>query len=214
VLSRFLSGGRVLLAVAFGATIAAYVIGGSLGLLAGYRRGVVDAVSLGVVDVFIAIPPIILSLVLVAAIGGGVAGIALAVMVVQIPPVMRLVRSFTAAVAGLEYVEAARSRGETLWSILFREILPNIRVPLLADVGIRTSWSIILFASLSFLGLGQAPPAADWGLMISENREAILITPLVVVVPALALACLSVSINLTADSLARSIGRSSGGRNA
>lgn len=206
-LSRFLSGGLILLLATFAATLLAYMVGGALGLVAGYRRGLGDLVLIGAGDVLLSIPPIILALVLVAGLGGGVGILTLAVALVQAPPVFRLVRSFTIAISGNEYVEAAVARGESAWSILTRDILPNIRVPVLADFGVRASWSLIMFASLSFLGLGQAPPAADWGLMISENRPALMSQPLPVLVPAAAVALLAIGINLAADAGARAIGK-------
>jgi peptide/nickel transport system permease protein len=212
LLSRFLSGGWLLILAAVVSTSAAYLTGGMLGLWAGYRRGrIVDLATIGIVDVFISIPPIIFALVLVAGVGGGVIIIAIAISAVQIPPVTRLVRAFTLTVCTSEYVEAAVARGERTSAILVREILPNLRSLILADFGIRVSWSVILFASLSFLGFGQAPPAADWGLMISENRIGLVTQPLVVLAPVFAIAALTIGINLTADAFARAIGRTSGG---
>jgi ABC-type dipeptide/oligopeptide/nickel transport system permease subunit len=207
VLSRFLSGAGEIVVVAFGATIAAYLFAITLGLIAGYRRGVADTATIGVLDVLLSIPPIILALMIVAALGGGTFILAGAVMVVQIPPATRLVRSFTMNVVTSEYVAAAVARGERRSSILSREILPNIRVPALADFGIRLSWSVMLFASLCFLGFGPSPPAANWGVMVSENRAGLLVQPLPVLVPALGIAALVLGINLTADSFARAIGR-------
>jgi peptide/nickel transport system permease protein len=213
-LSRFLLGGWILLVVALTATVAAYLIGGTLGMLVGYRRGIGDLALVAGADVLIAIPAIVFALALVAGLGDGVAVIALAVAIVQTPPAFRLVRSFTIVVATSEYVEASVAQGESSLSILWRDILPNIRVPVLADFGIRMSWSIMLFASLSFLGLGQAPPAADWGLMISENRGGLLTQPLPVIVPAAGIALLTISVSLVADAFARAAGRSSGGSHA
>jgi peptide/nickel transport system permease protein len=211
VLSRFLSGAGVIILVAFGATIAAYLVAIALGLTAGYRRGAADAVTIGALDIFLSIPPIILALIVVAALGPGTLILALAVMLVQIPPATRLVRSFTMGVSTSEYVDAAVARGERTSSIMSREILPNIRVPVLADFGIRLSWSVILFASLCFLGFGPSPPAANWGVMVSENRAGLLVQPLPVLVPAVGIAVLVLGINLTADSFARAIGRGRGG---
>ncbi|MBS1868437.1 MAG: ABC transporter permease [Actinobacteria bacterium] len=213
-LSRFLSGGRLLLLVGLATTTVAYLIGGALGLMMGYARGVFDAAASTVVDIFLSVPPIILALLLVAGLGSGVEIVALAVTAVQIPPIARLVRSFTLAVAATEYVEAAVARGERQGSILWHEVLPNIRIPILADIGIRMSWSIMLFASLSFLGFGQSPPAADWGLMISENRGGLLIQPLPVLVPAVAIAVLAIGTNLVSDAFGRSIGRTQEGSHA
>ena len=212
VLSRFLNGGRVLLLVAFLSTGVAYICGGLVGLLAGYRRGPTGAGIVWVADVFLSIPAIVLALAIIAAMGSGVGIVGFAVTVVLIPPIVRVVRIVTIEASANEYVEAAIARGEKTFNIMVREILPNIRIPISADFGIKLSWSIILYASLSFLGFGRTPPAADWGLMIAENRDGLLISAWPVLVPALAIALLAISVNLVADSIARSIGRSVGGR--
>lgn len=209
VLSRVLSGGWDLLAVALSSTTLAYAIGGSLGLWAAYRRGrPLDLTTIAVADLFISIPPIVFALVLVAGLGSGAVVVALAIAAVQIPPVIRLVRSFALTVTTSEYVEAAVARGERTPAILRREILPNLRPLIMADFGIRVSYSIILFASLSFLGFGQAPPAADWGLMINENRAGIVTQPWSVLAPVIAIAALTIGMNLAGDAFARAVGRS------
>lgn len=207
VLSRFLSGGTVLVMVALLSPLAAYVVGGGAGLVAGYRRGVIDMATIGVTDVFLAIPPIVFALVLVAGLGSGPVIIAAAVALVQVPPVARLVRAATMSISSSEYVEAAVARGERTVAVVLREVLPNLRAPILADFGVRVSWTVILFASLGFLGFGRAPPAADWGVMISENRDGLTLQPWPVLVPAAAIAALAIAVNLIADALARSIGR-------
>ena len=207
VLSRFLVGGRVLLGVAFLATLLAYVVGIVVGMAAAYRRGGVDLVTVGIVDLFISFPPIVFVLLLVAGAGRGLVIVTLAIAAVHAPRVVRIVRAVTFDVATREFVEAAVARGESFASILRRDILPNILTPVLADFGIRLSGSVILFASLSYLGLGQSPPASDWGLMISENQARLLVQKWVIVAPAVAIALLTVSVNLAADSIARSVGR-------
>jgi peptide/nickel transport system permease protein len=212
VLSRFLWGGRTLLVVAVVATVLAYLVGIFLGMAAGYRKGPVDLATVAVVDLIISFPPIVLVLLLVAGAGSGLAIVTLAIAAVHVPRVVRIVRAVTLDVSTQEFVEAAISRGERFLSILWRDILPNIWTPVLADFGIRLSGSVILFASLSYLGFGPAPPAADWGLMISENRAAVLVEPIVIVAPAVAIALLTISVNLAADAIARSVGRSLVGR--
>jgi peptide/nickel transport system permease protein len=128
------------------------------------------------------------------------------------PGVVRLVRTATLEVSVRGYVEAAVARGESTRAILFGEILPNIVRPVVADLGIRYGYSIILIASLNYLNLGIRPPTADWGLMTSENREVITTNPLAVLVPALLLGLLTVSVNLIGDAYARTLGRSEGRR--
>jgi peptide/nickel transport system permease protein len=206
--ARFLHGGLALVLVAFVATVLAYLVGLSVGMAAGYRRGLVDHGTVAVVDVILAFPPIVLLLVLVAAVGPSLTLIVVGIATIHAPRITRIVRSLTIETATAEYVEAAVARGEPLWAILRKDVLPNIWTPVLADFGLRLTGSVILFASLSYLGLGQAPPAADWGLMISENRGGLLLQPWVVVVPAATIALLTIGVNLVADGVARSIGRS------
>lgn len=209
VLSRVLAGGWLLLISALVATLIAYTIGGALGMLAGYRRAkAIDLTSSSVADVFIAVPPIILALGLLTTLGTGVAVTTGAIALVQTPRIMRLVRTFTISIRSNEYVEAAVARGESTASILLHEIAPNLRALALADFGIRLCWSIIMYASLSFLGLGQAPPAADWGLMISENRAGLTLQPWSVIAPVLCISILTIGVNVTAEAISGSIGRS------
>lgn len=145
-----------------------------------HRRQAASCSPFAIVDLVISIPPIVVVLLLVAGAGSGLAITTLAIAGVNAPRVVRIVR---------------------------RDILPNILTPILADFGIRLSGAVILFASLSYLGLGQAPPASDWGLMISENQAGLLVQPWVIVAPALAIALLTVSVNLVSDSIGRSVGR-------
>lgn len=206
--SRFLNGGVTVLIVAVLGTVLAYLIAVPIGIVSGVRRGSFDTAIIVISDVVYALPPAILLLVLLAATGPSIPTVLLGIIVVHIPRILRIVRLITIDVATREYVEAAFARGESWLAIGFNDILPNVIVPVLADFGVRLCVSIILYASLSYLGLGLAPPAADWGLMISENRIGISISPWIAVAPALAVAAFSVSINVLADSFARSVGRS------
>ena len=207
-LTRFLHGGRTLVTVAFLATVLAYLVGVAVGMAAGFRRGIFDLAAVGVVDLLLAFPPIVFVLVLLGAVGPSLTLIVVGIAGVHAPRIVRIVRSVALEVSTQEFVEAAVARGESLISILRRDILPNTWTPVLADFGLRFSGSVILFSSLSYLGLGQPPPAADWGLMISENRAALVIQPWVVVVPAATIALLTIGVNLLTDSVARSAGRS------
>jgi peptide/nickel transport system permease protein len=211
-LSRFLHGGLTVIVVAFAATALAYLVGIALGMLAGLRGGVLDIGTVAVMDVAVAFPPVILVLMLVAGVGAGVLIAVVAIALVHIPRIVRIVRAVTREVATREYVEAAIASGENTIYVLTREILPNIWTPVMADFGLRVTGSIILYSSLSFLGLGQAPPAADWGLLISENRIGLLRQPWVLIVPAAAIAALSIGVNLVSDGVARSAGRSTEAR--
>jgi peptide/nickel transport system permease protein len=206
VLSRVLVGGRTVIAFGFLATLLAYLTGGMVGLIAGYRRGWVDAVLMRCMDVLLAFPPIIFLLLLASGFGNSAVALIAGICVVHMPGVARIVRAATLEVSVRGYVEAAVARGDRLLTILRREILPNIAGPLVADAGPRFTVSILLVAAVNFLGLGIAPPTADWALMISENRAGITINPLAVLIPALMIGLLTVSLNMLADAYAASLG--------
>jgi peptide/nickel transport system permease protein len=209
VLSRFLHGGRLVLLVGCSATILAYAVAVPTGIVAGLRRGrAIDSVVVAVSDVVYALPPLIFLLVLLAATGPGLPIVVLGIAITHIPRVLRIARLATIDLATREFVEASFARGEGLVAVGVRDIAPNILTPMLADFGVRLAVSIIMYSSLSYLGLGPAPPAADWGLMISENRVGMTFAPWVVAAPALAIAAFAVSVNILADSFARTIGRS------
>jgi peptide/nickel transport system permease protein len=208
VLSRVLVGGRTVLAYGAVATLLAYLSGGVIGLLAGYRRGWVDPVLMRAMDVLLAFPPIIFLLLLATGFGNSPVALILGIATVHMPGVARIVRTATLEVSVRGYVEAAVARGDRLTRILRREIVPNIAGPALADAGPRFTVSILLVAAVNFLGLGIAPPTADWALMISENREGITINALSVLVPALMIGLLTISLNTLADAFAASLGTS------
>jgi ABC-type dipeptide/oligopeptide/nickel transport system permease subunit len=208
VLSRVLDGGRSVLLLAVAITLVTYAVGITIGLVAGYARSALDPLLMRVVDFVLSFPAMLLLLLLVTGLGSGVAVLILGTALVLTPGVARLVRTATLEVSERGYVEAAMARGERTPAILVHEILPNIVSPIMADLGLRFAGAIIFTASLNYLGLGLQPPAADWGLMISENQPIISSDPLAVLVPAALLAILTVSVNLLADSYARTRGRS------
>jgi peptide/nickel transport system permease protein len=208
VLSRFLYGGKTLVVISVLATLLAYAVGAWIGLAAGYRRGLLDLAAVGTTDLLLSFPPIVFVLVLLAALGPHLWVVTLGIAVIHVPRVVRIVRAVAIEVSTREFVEAALSQGESVLSILRRDLLPNTWTPMLADFGIRLSGSVWLFASLSFLGLGPAPPASDWGLMISENRIGLMVQPWVVFVPAITIALLTIGVSLLADAVNRNLGRS------
>jgi ABC-type dipeptide/oligopeptide/nickel transport system permease subunit len=161
------------------------------------------------VDVVIAFPALLFLLVLITGAGTSKTALVIGVAVVQAPLVARVVRTATQGQSVRGFVEAAVARGERTGAILRREILPNIVFPIVADAGLRLTYSIILVASVNFFGLGLQPPAADWALIISENREGLTLNPWVILVPAALIALLTIAVNLVGDSFARSLGRSS-----
>jgi peptide/nickel transport system permease protein len=207
VLSRLLWGGRSLLLLSLAATFIAYCAGLTVGLTAGYVRSL-DGFLMRTVDVILAFPALLFLLVLATGAAHSKIALILGVATVHLPAIARIVRTATLEVSVKGYVEAAVVRGERTAALLWHEILPNVLSPVLADVGLRFTGSILLIASVNFLGLGLRPPAADWALMISENRVGIALQPWVIIAPAVLLAALTISVNLVADAIARSMGRS------
>jgi ABC-type dipeptide/oligopeptide/nickel transport system permease subunit len=208
VFSRVLSGGRAVILYGAAATILAYLVGGTIGLLAGFTRSRVDSLLMRAMDVLLAFPPILFLLVVATGAGSNIVALVIAISIIHIPSIARILRSATLEVSVRGYVEAAAARGDRTHVILRREILPNLWGPIVADGGPRFTVSILLVAAVNFLGLGVAPPTADWALMISENRSGITINPWAVVAPALMIAALTVSINLIADAIASRLGKS------
>jgi ABC-type dipeptide/oligopeptide/nickel transport system permease subunit len=211
VMSRVLWGGRSVIALAGIATVLAYLIGGTIGLVAGYSRTIADGLLMRGVDLLLAFPPLLFLLLLAAGLGPGQTTIIVGVAIINVPGIARVVRTATLETAVRGYVEAAVVRGERLHFILVREILPNISGTVVADGGVRLTGSILAVAGLNFLGLGLQPPAADWATMIAENRTSITLQPWSLAAPAIMIALLTLSVNLAADALSRSLGRSPGG---
>ena len=213
-LARTLWGGRSVLAFAGLATLIAYALGAAIGLLCGYRQGLLDAVVMRGVDVVVAVPALLFILVLVTGAGTSNGTLVAAVAIVQAPLIARVVRSATLEQSVRAFVEAAVARGESVSAILLREVVPNIVPSVMADAGLRLTYSIILVASVNFFGLGLQPPAADWALMISENRDGFDLNPWVIIAPAMMIALLTIAVNLIGDALARSLGHSDVGSSA
>ncbi|HEY1366827.1 MAG TPA: ABC transporter permease [Gaiellaceae bacterium] len=205
-LSRFLWGGRTAIFIALLGTVFGAVVGILLGIASAYRRGWFDELFGRFTDLMLAFPALIFALLLLAAFGSSVPVVVVALAITTAPGVMRIARAAALEVVDLPYVEAARARGERIHYVLGREILPNIRRPVLVDFGLRLTASILLVAALSFLGLGLKPPAADWGLMIGENRVALTVQPWPVVVPIVAIAFITIGINLLLDGYRRRMG--------
>ncbi len=203
VLSRMLSGGRSVLYIGVSATLAAYLIGATLGIFAGYRGGWKDGLTMRGLDVILAFPPLLVLLLLASGAGRHVWVLILGVVIVQVPAIARIARTSALTVSKLAFIEAAQARGDSTLTIWRKDVTPNILPTLLADFGVRFSISIVLVASMNFLGLGLTPPASDWGLMMSENQAAITLNPQAVIGPAVMLALLTVSINLVADAYIR-----------
>lgn len=208
VLSRVLHGGSSVVILAVLATFLGYVVGGVIGLVAGYSRGLTDAVLMRIMDVLLSVPPLLLLLVLATGAGPNETVLVLGIATIHVPGVARILRTATMRTAVRGYVEAAIARGEHAVSILRREILPNIGGVIAADAGPRFTVSVLLVAAVNFLGLGLRPPAANWALMISENSSGLSLNPFSVVIPAALIAVMTISINVLGDSIAHARDRS------
>jgi peptide/nickel transport system permease protein len=201
LLSRLIGGARLTLAMAFFATVLAHLLGGTLGLLAAIRGGLFDAVLSRAIDVVLSLPKIIVGLVVVAAVGTSVGVLVAIAGIVYAAGVFRIARALGADIAVLDFVRAARARGEgPLW-LLFGEILPNIVMPLATDFAIRMSFAILFMSSLSFIGLGVQPPRADWGGLVRENLSGLSAGSWAPIVPALAIASVAIALNLLVDAI-------------
>jgi peptide/nickel transport system permease protein len=206
VFTRVLMGGREALLVTGIATPFAMLWGGMMGILLGLAGGRLDEVMMRVVDAFLSLPWILKLLVLVMTFGNG--------MMVIIPtlgffygiPVIRVARAATQGVVARDFVLAAKARGHSRFSIIRRELLPNVLDTLMVEGAMRWSWMLLAFSSLSFLGFGTSPPTPDWGLMISESRVYMPLSPWGVLGPMVALSSLIIGINLSADALAKAMG--------
>ncbi|WP_433471371.1 ABC transporter permease [Saccharomonospora azurea] len=207
VLSRFLAGGGTLLLYAVLATALGVVLGTALGMIAGYRGGVLDTVIMRGNDVLLSFPQLVFALLAIAMLGPQGWLLVIVIGITHAPRVARVARQATASVVGSDFVRAAEMYAMPRWKVLLREILPNITGPLMVELGLRLTYSIGYVASLSFLGLGIQPPTADWGLMINENRIALVVQPWSVLLPVLAIAVLTVGTNLITDSLASAAAR-------
>jgi peptide/nickel transport system permease protein len=203
VLSRFLWGGRSILGLSLLATALGLALGVSVGLVAAYARSVLDDVLMRAMDVILAFPSIVLALVVVATIGPKLWLIVLVVGLTTMPRVARVTRGASLEIVERDFVQAAEVLGESRVKILFGEILPSITSPLMVEASLRLTYSIGLIAGMSFLGFGIQPPAADWGLMINENRQALTIQPWGAVMPVIAIALLTIGTSLVGDGVSR-----------
>jgi peptide/nickel transport system permease protein len=201
MLTRIIAGAPYTLGVAFAATVLACGFGAMLGLLASVSGGWLDAVLSRTLDTVVSIPSKLLALVIIAGFGSSTALLVATAAIVYTPGCYRIIRSLGVNINAMDYVVVARARGEKRSYIMRREILPNIWGPLLADMGLRFVYALRLLASLSFLGLGVQPPMADWGSLVRENLGALPTGGVSVVAPALAIAVLTIAVNLVIDNL-------------
>jgi peptide/nickel transport system permease protein len=199
MLSRLIYGARNTVGIAFVTTLLSFAVGGVLGLIAAVSGGWIDQVLGRMIDVLMAIPQLIFALVLLSILGSSIVNLILIIALLDSTRVFRLSRSVSQGVVVMDYVEAARLRGEKLPWIMGREILPNIMPPLVAEFGLRFCFVFLTVAALSFLGLGIQPPTADWGSMVRDNAALITYGDITPLLPAGAIALLTVAVNFVVD---------------
>ena len=221
IMSRLMQGTQVILlktrlpqemgsipgGVAIWGVLGSLVLGSVLGSNAGYRRGWYDTVIMQFLDALIAFPRVVLYLVVIAALGQGDLVVILAITVTGAPGVGRLARSLALDIQTRDYIRAAETRAESTWYIMFHEILPNSRGPLMVDAMLRVGYAIFMIGTLGFLGIGLPPPDPDWGNMVNEARQNIFVAQLPAVWPALSIASLVIGLNLFADGLREEMAR-------
>ncbi len=206
ILTRTMLGGQQALMVTSISTVFAIAWGGMLGVLLGLIGGWLENLVMRLVDAFLAIPWILFLLLIVSVVGLGNAVLIPTLAFFYGIPVVRMSRAATHDVVALDFITAARARGEARTTIVKKELLPNVLDVLLVEAAMRWSWMLLAFSSLSFLGFGVAPPTADWGLMISGARSFMSFAPWAVLAPVIALSSLIIGINLSADALAKALG--------
>jgi peptide/nickel transport system permease protein len=211
VFSRVVHGSHIVILLSLSGTALGLIVGAVLGLLSGYLGGWFDNLLQRFLEALISIPFLVLALIAIASAGPELSGnpilVVLVVALVYAPRIARMARAAAMDIATRDYVTVARLRGESAWSVMRRELLPNATGVLLVEFALRAGYAPVLVGSLGFLGFGLRPPTPEWGLMISENRALIIITPITVLGPGLALASLVVGLNLFTEGLARILGR-------
>jgi peptide/nickel transport system permease protein len=211
VFSRVVHGAHIVILLSLSGTSLGLVLGSIVGLLSGYVGGWIDNVIQRLLETLISIPFLVLALLAMASAGPELAGnpvlVVLVVALVYFPRIARMARSAAIDIATRDFVTIAKLRGESAWSVMRRELLPNATSVLLVEFALRAGYAPVLIGSLGFLGFGVKPPTPEWGLMISENRALLIISPITVLGPGIALASLVVGLNLFTEGLARVLGR-------
>jgi peptide/nickel transport system permease protein len=200
MLSRVIYGARYSLGASLLATAIACTLGTVLGILAAVRGGWCDAIISRTADTFISIPHLMFALVIVAALGSSLPVLVGVIAFSYVPGSFRIARALAVDVNAMEFIQVARARGEGTAYIVLQEIWPNMVLPVFTDFGLRFVFAVLLLSSLGFLGLGIQPPNADWGALVRENMDGIYDAAPAVIMPALAIATLTVAVNLVIDS--------------
>ena len=206
VFTRTILGGRTALTVTFFGSLIALLWGGSLGIFCGLVGGKIDDVVMRVIDAFLSIPWILAMLLIVSLLGTTTLVLIPALGFFYGKGIVRVARAATHDVIAKDFIVSARARGHSNFSIIWNEILPNVRDAIMVEGAMRWSWMLLAFSSLSFLGFGVSPPTPDWGLMISEGRGLMSFAYWSVIAPIVALSSLIIGINLSADALAKALG--------
>ena len=199
MLSRLIFGARNTIGIALAAVVIAFAIGGVIGMLSAILGGWYDTVISRIVDILMAIPGLVFALLILTILGTSITTLILVIAVLDSTRVYRITRAAAMNIAVMDFVEVARLRGEGLWWVIRKEILPNIMAPLLAEFGLRFCFVFLFIAALSFLGLGIQPPTADWGSMVRDNATLINYDDITPLLPAAAIAVLTVAVNFVVD---------------
>ena len=210
MLSRLIFGARNTIGIALAAVVIAFAIGGVTGMLSAILGGWYDTIISRIVDILMAIPGLVFALLILTILGTSMTTLVLVIAVLDSTRVYRITRAAAMNIAVMDFGEVARLRGEGLWWVIRKEILPNIMAPLLAEFGLRFCFVFLFIAALSFLGLGIQPPTADWGSMVRDNATLINYDDITPLLPAAAIAILTVAVNFVVDWL---LHKSSGLRN-
>ena len=210
--SRMIHGARITLTIAGAATALSFIVGSILGFVAAVSGGRIDMFLSRGVDLLMAIPTLILALVVLSVLPSTVTVLVLVLGILDSTRVFRLSRAVAVDINVMDYVEAARLRGEKTAWIVFSEILPNALTPLVSELGLRFIFAVLFLSGLSFLGLGVQPPDADWGAMVRENKEGIVFGIPAALIPAAAIGVLTISVNLVADWILNRTSDLKGGR--
>lgn len=201
VFSRLLVGARSTVPMALAATLLGTAVGAVVGTTSAHLGGRLDEAIMRTIDAVMAVPGLLLALLLVGTLGNGSGNAVIAIAVAFAPGMARVTRSVALAVRNQDYVKAAVARGEGGSWIVFREMLPNVMAPVVIEATIRVAFAVMLFATLSFLGLGAQPPSPEWGLMVAEARQYVHQAPWVLIAPSLAIALTAIAFNLVGDGL-------------
>jgi peptide/nickel transport system permease protein len=201
LLSRLIYGGRLSLFMGFTPVILATVIGGLLGVTAGYIGGAINMAIMRVIDVFYAFPSVLLAVAISGVLGAGMTNTIISLVLVFVPPIARIAESVTTQVRAQDFVDAARATGAPGWLIVKDHVISNVTGPILSYASSLISVSIVLASGLSFLGLGVVPPEPEWGLMLNTLRQSIYVAPLNSILPGVMIFATSMCLNLMSDGL-------------